>query len=228
MHGYVFSKFGQISPEAKSDGIVMAIYMDRATIFIGIPKTASTSIEQYISQHTKPLRGTYRGVLLDTGHASVADYESVGLWSPDMFSFSFVRNPWDRLVSAYFFLDAGGCTPEDEILRAKYMAQYGGDFEHFVTEFVASPRRDEIIHLCPQYRFVSRQGCVAVDFIGRFERLDNDFAVVCERMGIPKGQLPRAMTSEHATYIDYYNDHTRRIVEIAYARDIDIFEYCFG
>ena len=206
----------------------MAIYPEKAAIFIGIPKTASTSIEQYLSHYIEPLRGIYRGVLLNTGHATIVEHQSVGLWFPDYFSFSFVRNPWDRLVSAFFFLDAGGCTPKDKALRNKYIAQYSGDFEHFVTEFITSPYRDSIIHLRPQYQFIIQNEQVAIDFLGRYERLSDDFALVCDRMRIPQRRLPHTIVSNHESYVDYYNDNTRRIVKKAYARDIELFGYCFS
>lgn len=65
-----------------------------------------------------------------------------------------------------------------------------------------------------------------VDFIGRYENLEADFATVAARLGIA-GNLAWVNASRHAGYRDYYDDVTRVIVAKRFARDIAAFDYRF-
>lgn len=65
------------------------------------------------------------------------------------------------------------------------------------------------------------------DFVGRFERLNEDFQVVCERLGI-QAQLPHVNASKHRHYTTYYDDYRRDLVAHHFKHDIERFGYRFG
>jgi hypothetical protein len=94
------------------------------------------------------------------------------------FSFSFVRNPWGRAVSDYFY--------------------YGGPRKQkSFKDFLLSLTPLDPSHSIPQYDFLcDNQGNVTVDFIGRFENLQEDFNIICDKLDIPRQKLPYKMKSK--------------------------------
>lgn len=131
-----------------------------------------------------------------------------------LFKFAFVRNPWDRLVSRYAYLLKNEKHP-----RHSFVKKMGG-FDDYVAWEV---RRGKFF----QHTYVTdSSGKLIVDFIGHYERLSEDFATVCERLGM-NVELPRANASSHRDYRTYYSDATRELVKNYFQRDIEMFGYDF-
>jgi len=131
------------------------------------------------------------------------------------FKFTFVRNPWDRLVSEYEFL-----LRKTEHGRHERVKKLGG-FSDFIRMQI--PRRDayQINMMCDE------RGNVLMDFIGKLENLQNDWKTVCERTGIPYQELQRKNASERSHYQDYYDSESRQLVARHWAREIELFGYRF-
>jgi hypothetical protein len=105
------------------------------------------------------------------------------------------------------------------------------DFEHFVTEWVTPGNTRRFEHFRPQHRFAcSPDGQLQLDFVGRFETIEADYAVVAERLGVGTELLHenRTLGKKERSYVDYYTPSTRRIVERVYRIDLDLFDYAFG
>ena len=131
------------------------------------------------------------------------------------FKFTFVRNPWDRLVSEYEFL-----LRKCEHGRHERVKKLGG-FKDFIHMQI--PRSDayQINMMCDKH------GNVLMDFIGKLENLQNDWKTVCERTGIPHQELQRKNASERSHYQDYYDTESRQLVARHWAREIELFGYSF-
>jgi Sulfotransferase family len=125
------------------------------------------------------------------------------------FKFAFDRNPWDRQVSFYHYRYNGRRRPPS--------------FAEFIY-------RDKQARL-DNYGIYSIGGTVAVDFLGRFERLEEDLHEALRQAGLGADlTLPRAKADtgrNGASYRDYYDDGTRDVVAEWYMREIDLLNYEF-
>jgi hypothetical protein len=76
--------------------------------------------------------------------------------------------------------------------------------------------------------FVDGSGKMLADFIGRFERLDADWATIANKLSIAKPLPHKRDNPRPRPYTDYYNDKTREIIANKFKIDIDHFGYEFG
>lgn len=140
----------------------------------------------------------------------------------DCFTFSFVRNPWDRMVSLYFFRRRSDKTG----IRSSGIA-----FPDWIREVFRrkNPRyRDDGRSFLSQTKYLTDEsGGLLVDYVGRFERLREDVRGVAERAGIGGVELPHLRPTDRPDYRKVYDDASRDLVGEHFAEDIDRFGYSF-
>lgn len=181
-------------------------------IFIHIPKTAGSAVAQ--SLFDAPSRHDPYWVYKTVNASKFGAY----------FKFAFVRNPWDRLVSSYEYLSAGGNDLQDRVWAARHMPRYP-DFGSFVRKGLTEPGIRSWMHFVPQTDFIlDRTGRLMVDFLGRFENLEEDFRAVASRLN-SGARLETANASQRRPFQSYYDQDTARIVRNVYARDIEVLGY---
>jgi len=179
-------------------------------VFVHINKTGGTSIEQALGL---PLR-----------HRTATELRAqLGerIWT-QRFKFAFVRNPWSRVASQYFYrvkthqtnLGTNPIPFQEWVARA---------YEERDPQFRENERMFQ-----PQVDWISDEaGNFLVDFIGRFEQLERDFTVVCSHLG-RTASLPHAKKSFSRDHQDVYDERTAQIIAEAFAPDIEAFGYDFS
>jgi hypothetical protein len=187
------------------------------SIFVHIPKTAGVSIA----------RALYDG--LGAGHLGIHDYEMAlrPVVVSGYFMFTLVRNPWDRLYSAYTFLMSGGMNDHDRAWAERHLAGYR-DFEEFVVSGLETVKGQ--IHFVPQVEFLKSaiRPRTGVNFIGLYENIADDFAAVSAVVN-PAAQLRHENRTVRApgSYRDAYSRAMIEAVGRSYRVDVDAFGYVF-
>lgn len=201
-------------------------------IFVHVPKAAGTSVmkalrtldgdnRERVSERTKhetlwELRERHASTGGRSDRASVAALDGY-------FTFGFVRHPWERLCSLYFYLQERSPRPEIAAVAS---------FAAFVRKLGEGEPWIRGLHsLRPQVDFfrASPGGGIDADFIGRFEHFADDFRAVTSRLALPPIALPHVNRSSNAVrdYRRLYSDETIRIVERIFVEDIQAFGYVF-
>jgi hypothetical protein len=202
-----------------------------------VPKTAGQSIEKVFLRELG-LRWRHRDRLLlrhnhdeklgppRLSHLVAQDYVRCAHLSAELFAayftFAFIRNPWDRALSMYKYkyLDEPDRPPKRS-------------FSHFVNRRLKGRLwRERYWWVRPQADYLCDDAdTVLVDFVGRFETLEESFAVVSKRLGLSVDHLPKENESNKPAvphYVDWYDDRSAHTIATLYARDVDLFGYEFA
>jgi chondroitin 4-sulfotransferase 11 len=181
----------------------------RPYVFIHINKTGGSSIERAL------------GAGLDHSTA-LEKYQQLGAaaWQKK-FTFTVVRNPWDKVVSHYHYRVRTNQTGlgDNPIPFAEWLQRVYVDRD---PHYFDQPRM-----FMPQKQWlVNESGDVLVEFIGRFENLQQDFDRICQRLQV-EASLGHAKPSSRGSYRDYYDADSEALVRQAFAEDIALFDYQF-
>jgi hypothetical protein len=186
----------------------MLLSLRHRFIFIHIYKVAGTSV-------TRALRPYCRFAPKFPDHITARELRAeIGDVFDHSFKFAFVRNPWDWQVSLFHYMKQNRKHPQHVLIRDM-------TFDDYVVWRVHEDKQ-------LQKEFVTDEdGTVIVDFIGRFERLDEDFGEICRRAGI-RATLRHSNRSRHDDYRSLYTDATRELIAEHFRPDIELFGYSFG
>jgi hypothetical protein len=187
----------------------MIIDDEKKFIFVCVAKTASTSIRRRLGYEDDPPPEEYHMFLSD-----ILNEHPRGL---PYFKFGFVRNPYDRLFSTYINLKYDG-HPWATALKQKR------SFREFVIDFENS-EYSNYIHLRPQSEYLTLDGKLGVDFLGRFENLAKDFREIEKKIGYSHKELSHIRSSSKNIEHKFYDHEMRKVVQKIYAEDFERFRY---
>ncbi|QEG24214.1 sulfotransferase family 2 domain-containing protein [Mariniblastus fucicola] len=205
----------------------MIVSNSRQFVFVHIFKTAGTSIKRAVRRYAMPSWHESANFVFKRigvpqfGPPSRGDHVKacdligeIGRKQFDrLFSFAFVRNPWDWELSHFRHIRKHGSHPDHaEVSRLSGFADY--------VQWRCDGRFQT------QESFLVHRGQTVVDFVGRFENLASDFGFVCQRLSIPF-RLPKLNRTQQEDYRSAYEDRTRELVASTYASDINRFGYRF-
>lgn len=185
-----------------------AEWLRAGIVFIHVPKTAGTTINEALFGHFM-------------GHVRASDIERWGSRAvKPLPRFAVVRNPWDRVVSAYRFEKGWGGAGVPEF----------NTFESFLTRWLEPRDRCKLNYVHqPQCQFVcDASGKSLVDHVGRFENLDATVAYL--RTAVPD-LPPIGHSNPSGAPVDYRQFYTKALADLVgriYADDVRLFGYRFG
>lgn len=170
-------------------------------LFIHIPRTAGRSITE--NGHI---------MMTNAGHVYADNIKNI----ENFFSFTFVRNPYDRFLSSYHFYKSiykGERPIKNEMSKYK-------SFEDFVLNFDTFKYNNDL-QFQPQHKFINDK----VDYIGRYEYLKLDWQVLINRSGHDFYSLPHINNTNHWEWEVIYTDKMKDIVYNLFKKDFELFSY---
>lgn len=195
----------------------MLLTSKRKIFFVHIPKNAGNSIRPIcrkrgikvithnIRRRNKRLLAAHRG-------------------KKKIHAFCISRNPYDRLVSAYYYLKEKSTHKNDLADKEKFITQYQ-NFDDFIKNGLKNASKEQL-HFLPQvFWILNEKGNPEVETVLRLENLQNDFDEFCKMMNLGQYNLKTTNASNRKAWKQYFNSETKQIVQDIYRDDFDFFDY---
>ena len=133
------------------------------------------------------------------------------------YKFSFVRNTWARMYSWY------ANVMKEEWHRKLYgIPSEDYSYEQFLKEKINHSTFSQL------YFLTNSKGEVPMNFIGRFENLQEDFNIVCNKLGIEDSTLPKLLVRNYSHYTENYTATTKDLIYQLYKDEIAFFKFEYG
>ena len=198
--------------------------------FVDIPRTSSSSIRSELGLgfsmvHGKkkgPRKRFFRKLILDHRTAQeMSDMLGKELWEK-IYTFTVVRNPWDRTYSMYNTRKKAGHFPKEWALGdyVRELATKGSESTYFKYRVFRYGAADYLL---------GESGQIMVDYVAKFENREEDLQVIASRLKMANlGERhinSAAPANRH--YSQAYDGESMETVRNLYAKDIELFGYEF-
>ena len=203
--------------------------------FIHIPKCAGTSIEKamQIEEHPgygfgkKRYHNRHPRYVFQLQHFTYKQLHSFGVLPKEksFYYFTFVRNPYSRLVSDFKWCHRW-------LRHANIFGHLDSDkrgwstfeeFVHFVKDHVEEYKDSDFLwsHFSPQYKFI--EDC-PIHYIGKVETFAEDIRKISKESGYHMN-IHHLNKRQHRPYQEFYTKELQDIVYELYKKDFEEFGY---
>ena len=199
--------------------------------FVDIPRTSSSSIRSELGKRFGRAYGKKNVVEKQHATSQIFSDHMTAIkmqafigdsnWNK-LFTFTVVRNPWDRTFSMYHYRKKKDDIPREwnfrdyvfELAKATSKCKYFGYYAYRVgaSDYV-----------------LGENGEIIIDFIARYENRLHDLKEIASRLNLNEFGELRIQSSKprEAHYSEFYDSETQEIVRQLYYRDIELFNYEF-
>ena len=172
---------------------------EHKAIFIHIPKNAGTSIETYFANRSVRIQPIKHADIHEVKRKFKNSYNNYR-------KFTIIRNPYDKMVSWYFYLKRN--------LGENYKVIEFNEWIKDPSKFWHA--NDPISYLKPQHEWVDE----TVEIL-KFENLNKELNEFFKE----EINLPIINKSNHKHYLDYYNEESSNIIYNRYKEDFEKYGY---
>jgi|TARA_B110000285_G_scaffold28573_1_gene28663 hypothetical protein len=200
--------------------------------FVRIPKNASTSLYNYFGA-TNTIRDNYLNVdnqvyknIFAPSHCRL-DFavKEFGERILDLPTLAVIRNPYDRMVSMYFFAQKFKLNKIYDVNIDNFL-KFCEDFESLCSD-------EDFFHGWTQKSFIELEGNISVGNLIRFENLEVEFTKFLHEHNLKNFykkagiQLKKENQTKHKAYQEYFCPKSKNIINKIWGEDVDYFGYLF-
>ncbi|PIW37308.1 MAG: hypothetical protein COW24_00825 [Candidatus Kerfeldbacteria bacterium CG15_BIG_FIL_POST_REV_8_21_14_020_45_12] len=235
-------------------------------IFLKPRKVADTSVQVALAKHCgaddiiTPTTAFTKGVDVDAYDDHARNFngyfnhlrpsrvrQKVGQSAWDSyFKFSIVRNPWDMVVSRYFWNQKAPVVRKSPKQILAELRRDPLNIDKYGKLFFAIDRSLRGKNLAPEADFATFvkklphnisntkyyfdwRGNPINDFVIRYEKLNEDYEQLCKKIGVPFEPLPQLKTKTRGArdYRELYTPELRDHIGKLFAKEIAFFGYTF-
>ncbi|MBI84842.1 MAG: hypothetical protein CMJ81_16740 [Planctomycetaceae bacterium] len=223
----------------------MIISHEKKFIFFHIPKTGGSSLTWNLrhvadSQQQSPsadLEDGWQDAVHFDGkqHSSFRDNAGLCERHSDYFKFTFVRNPWDVVLSWYLALSR---KQPESVSPENFRRFVVNHLQHFFLVLAKNPVNflkcrpfgmNRLIRKTQTSYITDLQGNVAVDYLARYESYDQEFEYLMKKLQVTNYEQKKVNVAnvDKIPYTDFYDARSKDLVARTYRKDIESFGYDF-
>lgn len=194
-------------------------------IFVHNPKTAGSSIVQKLVEafSIEDIKFKIGGMKKHSTASTIKKHLPKEYNWKDYYKFGFVRNPFDACISSYFYWKKR--IEQNDMIRskAKYRAKKiaGMSIKEYINSYNVVQSRF----------FFNQSNKLLVDFIGKYENLQQDFDKIMTNINTSKNKkyiLNHRNKNARKHYTYYFDDQDVKTFSEKFEKDLNIFNYRFG
>jgi hypothetical protein len=219
------------------------ISLKKQFLFIHYPKTGGTSFQNILVPYTEyqinrqnPNNTDSCYLVIDPKNSEYGKHWKLGQYKEaldkdtyqKLFKFAVIRNPWDLMISWYF----SPHSHRKQWNRDKFIQLVNSvsRLRDYIQTFSTIERvGQKLLRTYPVMNYLIEDKPLdsEIDYLIKFETINEDFKQVCRLLDIPEKNLPHKHKSNRHHYSYYYDQELQEIVAMKFKKEIDFIGYEF-